>query len=322
METINKYGIYGSLYGFLIGDALGVPVEFSSRKKLKSKPVEGMLGYGTYDVPEGTWSDDTSMTLATMDSISKIGDIDYYDIMNNFCKWYKYADYTGTGVFFDIGNTTRYALNKFLMGVNPLKCGGTDGKSNGNGSLMRILPIVLFLKYNNYIEDDRIKIINESSSLTHAHEISKLGCKIYSDYISQLLDGIDKIKALDNLSKINYKLYYSSESIKYYNRILSGNIKNVEEDNIDSSGFIVSSLETSIWCFLKSKNYEESVLKAVNLGSDTDTIAAITGSLSGAYYGFDSINKNWLSTIKNLELFNNIFKLFYVKTFTSKKRHK
>lgn len=318
---MEKNRVLGSLYGFVLGDALGVPVEFSSREKLKRNPVKDMLGYGTYNVPEGTWSDDTSMTIATMDSINKTGEIDYDDIMDNFCKWYKKASYTGTGVFFDIGKTTRRALDSYLMGTEPLECGGKDGRSNGNGSLMRILPIVLFLGNNND-EDNVVKIINESSSLTHAHEISKLGCKIYYDYIIQLLQGIDKEDALDNLKNIDYKKYYSDKSIEYYKRVLSGDIKNEKIDNISSSGFVVSSLEASIWCLLNSNSYEETVLKAVNLGEDTDTVGAIAGSMAGAYYGLESINKKWISKIKNLLLFSNITNSFCDNIVFSKKNHR
>ena len=135
-----------SLYGFVIGDALGVPVEFEERKKLMSSPVTTMKGYGSYDVPEGTWSDDTSMTLATMDSIIKQeGTINCNDIADKFCNWLNNADYTATNKVFDVGITTKYALMRYWNDkIDATKCGGTSLSENGNGSLMRMLPIALY----------------------------------------------------------------------------------------------------------------------------------------------------------------------------------
>ena len=141
--------IRDSVYGFAVGDALGVPVEFKSRNELKKFPVIGMSGYGTHQMPKGCWSDDTSMILATMDSIIEKNNIDYEDIMFKFCEWYRYGKYTANGVFFDIGIATSQSLNKYIAGISPIYCGQSDERSNGNGSLMRILPIVLYSYYNN-----------------------------------------------------------------------------------------------------------------------------------------------------------------------------
>ena len=291
--------IKDSIYGFVIGDALGVPVEFRSRNELDRNPVIQMLGYGTYSVPSGCWSDDTSMTLATIDSIIEKDDIDYEDIMYKFCEWYTNSKYTANGIFFDIGNSTLNALQNYIKGIPPLFCGGIDERSNGNGSLMRMLPIVLYANFENLSETQSVKLINNISSLTHRHEVSKLGCKIYFDFVSEIIKGATKYEALKKLMLIDYSKYYSNSVINKYSRLLSNEFLNLSRDQINSSGYIVDTLEATLWCVINSNDYKSSVLNAVNLGNDTDTIAAITGSISGIIYGLDAIPKNWIEQIIN-----------------------
>lgn len=293
-----KNSIKDGILGFVVGDALGVPVEFASREMLKKYPIKQMIGYGRYDEPNGTWSDDTSMVLATMDSIINNRLIDYEDIMFKFSEWMDQAKYTATDNLFDIGITTRKAIINFKRGVNALDCGSGYVEDNGNGSLMRILPIAFYLYNNEFSELEEIEIINNISSLTHAHEISRLGCKIYYDYMKQLLDGIDKKNALKNIKNKDYSSYYSYKSIVEYRRILRGDISKLSVEQIKSSGYVVDTLEASLWCTLNSSNFEEAVSKAVNLGNDTDTIGAITGSLNGIIYGKDNIPMNWLNKIR------------------------
>ena len=299
MEYTNNY-ISSSIMGFVIGDALGVPAEFKDRSYFKANPIVDMIGFGTHNQPEGTWSDDSSMMIATMDSIvENNNEINYFDIMNKFVEWASQAKYTGTGVFFDIGISTRNALVKYTHGFDPTKCGGVGVSDNGNGSLMRILPIVLFSIENSLSFEDEMNLINNCSSLTHGHEISRLGCKIYSDFIKELITTNDKKEALEKIKFIDYSKYYSEESINYYKRILNGTISDLPESHIKSSGFVVDTLEASIWCLMNFNNYKETTLGAVNLGDDTDTVAAVTGSLAGLYYGIDSIPKEWIDKIKN-----------------------
>lgn len=298
--------VMSGLFGFVVGDALGVPLEFTSRNILKNNFITDMIGYGSHNMPDGTWSDDTSLTLATMDSIIQCGMINYRDIMDRFLYWYERAHYTANDIVFDIGLSTEKAIVNYKKGIDPIKCGGLNVNDNGNGSLMRMLPIVFVLNCQEYSEFEKVNLINNLSSLTHAHEISRLGCKIYVDYMSFILNGFDKLMALDLLKKIDYSKYYSMESIIYYNRILSGDIKNVTIGDIKSSGFVVDTLEASIWCTITSNSYSEAVLKAINLGDDTDTIGAITGSINGVIYGGKSIPNNWLNKIKRREYLENL----------------
>lgn len=282
------------IIGFAIGDALGVPVEFKSRQELKANPVTDMMGYGTYNVPLGNWSDDTSMTLATIESIIKTGQINTNDIADRFLNWFRNAEYTATGKIFDIGRTTLQALAKYELKLDVASnCGQTGEMDNGNGSLMRMLPVAYYIYYKEITDDKQIyEIIRDVSSITHAHPISVLGCYIYVKFILELLKGTDKIQAYKNIQQLDYS-YFDDYILSKYYRILENNIQDVTEHYISSCGYVVSTLEAVLWLFLNANDYDTTVLKAVNLGEDTDTIAACAGGLAGLYYGIDNIKQNW-----------------------------
>ena len=307
------------IIGFAVGDALGVPAEFLDRNVLQQNPIKDMVGYGSHKVPEGTWSDDTSLMIATMDSIKEKGDIDFDDIMYKFNEWVSYAKYTATNELFDIGISTSKAISNFKNGKKAIDCGTRGINENGNGSLMRILPFVYYLKFSNFADKEKTTLINQASSLTHAHEISQLGCKIYTDYITLLLEGVDKEQALTLLKEYNYYDYYSSDSIKVYERILNGDLKYLNMNQIKSSGYIVDSLEASLWCTINSSSYEDAVITAVNLGLDTDTIGALTGSINGIIYGMDSIPLRWLNKMRKKEYLDELSEQFLDKISSKEK---
>ena len=290
--------ILDGILGFAVGDALGVPYEFFSRERISRRPCKDMIGFGSHHMSVGTWSDDTSMVVATMDSIIENGTVDYNDIMFRFDNWFRKAEYTASDKVFDIGNTVRKALVKYENGIDPVLCGGRGNLDNGNGSLMRMLPIVYYLNYNNYSFSDEVELINNVSSLTHGHEISCLGCKIYVDYVRQLLNGVDKLDALNNIKKVKYDDYYSIDSVNEYNRILNEDLSKLSIDEISSSAYVVSTLEASLWSILNTDGYEDAVLKAINLGGDADTVGAITGSMAGIIYGKKNIPSRWLDVLK------------------------
>lgn len=289
--------IVDAVIGHAIGDAMGVPTEFCIREKLLKNPVTDMVGYGSHPVPEGTWSDDTQMSIATIDAIiNNKGEINLYDIMMNFYYWLKENKFTPQGEVFDAGRTCIKSVIDFSKTLDITTCGQKDITSNGNGSLMRMYPIALYAFYKGLLEEEIIKLINDASALTHAHEISKLGCYIYTRFMMYLLSGLSKEEAYKKIRIIDYSMY-SEESIKVYNRILTNNIINLKIDDIKSSGYIVDTLEASLWIFLNSNNYKECIIASTNIGQDTDTIGAVTGSLAGIYYGIDSIPKKWIDKL-------------------------
>lgn len=312
-NTEKKKQLYGGIYGFCVGDALGVPVEFISRSELKKDPVHEMRAYGTYHQYFGTWSDDTSLTLCLIDSL--LNGYNIIDIADKYCRYYYEAYWTPYNKVFDIGNTTVQAIQKMKKGVSLSNCGGWTEMDNGNGALMRIIPLAFYLK--SFFPTEKIKIIEDVSSLTHAHKRSKLACIIYVEYAMNLLNSIDKMEAL--LETIAFVKKYCTDAyydeIKNFNTILNLSIVSLDETKIKSSSYVIDSLEAALWSFLTTENYSDSIFRAINLGGDTDTIAAITGGLSGIFYGIESINNSWIQCLARkkeiLELLNRFIKVLH-----------
>ena len=299
--------ILDGIMGVCIGDSLGVPVEFVSREELRIAPVKEMRAGGTYNLPAGSWSDDSSMTLALLDSLKN--GIDYKDIMQKFADWFEKGEYTPYGECFDIGIGTRKAIFRYWEGVEPLKCGGDKEYDNGNGSLMRILPIVFYFssKYEEItLSEEAMNIIHNISALTHNHKRSKIACGIYISIASEILKEKflleDAIKiGIEKARKFYEKTIEYSEELSYYNRIFDKDFKNINESMIKSSGYVVDTLEASIWCLLNTNSYKDAVLKAVNLGEDTDTVGAVTGGLAGLFYEYENIPQEWKKVIAKRE---------------------
>ncbi len=298
--------IVNALIGHTLGDAMGTPVEFFNRKYLQENKVKEMLGnIGQHKEPIGSWSDDTSMELATIDSIINKNTIDYNDIMNNFLLWLEQGKYTPTNHPFGVGRTCLMALYNYKKGKPSLECGNNDDRHMSNGSLMRILPIALY-SYSKKLSIEEIETItNNVSSLTHNQEAVRLACFIYVMYIIDLLNGLSKEEAYTNIK--NRKYNYSDTALKMYDRLLKEDIRKLKIDEINSSGYIVDTLEASFWCLLTNSSYEDTIIEAVNLGQDTDTIAAICGSMAGIIYGMNSFPSRWLDKLQQKDYLLNLF---------------
>jgi ADP-ribosylglycohydrolase len=295
------YQIKSALFGIAVADALGVPYEFLSRAEMTDNPATGMIGYGTYNQPVGTFSDDSSLTFCLAEALTQ--ELRLENVAKNFLKWYNEAFWTAGGVVFDIGITTEIALERLSNGHSPEYSGETDEFSNGNGSLMRILPLVFILKDLDYIQ--RFKFIKQVSAITHGHIRSVIACFYYLEFASQLIDGFDKQSIYINLqNSVPTQLKsmgIEENEINIFNGLLHDSISNRSLDTIFSSGYVVHTLEASIWCLLTTENYSDAVLKSVNLGKDTDTTAAVTGGLAALLYGFDSIPNEWLNQLARKE---------------------
>lgn len=289
--------VKNGIIGFVVGDTMGVPVEFNSRERLLLNPVTEMLEYGTHNMPKGCWSDDTSMTLATMDSIIKCKEINTNDMTDRFIKWYRNGEYTATGIMFDIGTTTKQALIKYQRGIDiASKCGGEREYDNGNGSIMRMLPIAYYCYLKSLEDTEILKIVKEVSSITHRHQISILGCYIYVRLAMELLKGKELLQAYQEIKKLDYS-YFTEDTIYKYERILNNDIGLYNINDISSNGYIVSTLEATLWTLINSKSFNETIIKAINLGEDTDTVGACVGGLAGIYYGIENINQKWKDNI-------------------------
>ena len=281
------------IIGLAVGDAMGVPIEFFKREDLLKNPVTTMIGEQSHFVPKGSWSDDTSLNLALIDSINNRKGIDLYDIGQNFIEWGENGKYTPTGKMFGIGRTTLKAIARLERGdIKPEECGGNTESENGNGSLMRILPMAYYCYCKNYNDEEVYDIVKKVSSLTHAHEISIMGCYIYVKFALELLNGNNIKSAYKTIRKLKYQ-YFSDYCKKIYSRIIDINIAKLDLDDIKSSGYVVDTLEATIWTLLNTKTFNQAIIGSINLGGDSDTIGACTGGLAGIYYGFESINSTW-----------------------------
>lgn len=285
------------LIGSAVGDALGVPVEFKSRQYLQQNPVTDMMGYGTYNMPPGTFSDDSSMMFCLAESLCNGYNVN--DIAEKFQMWMHEGYWTADGEVFDVGISTRKAINRLRVVKNPIEAGSTSESDNGNGSLMRILPLAIFTK--DLSIDERCEIVKEVSSITHAHNRSVLACIYYIEFALNVLDAENLEEAYLN-TNFWLKLFLEENEIyknefTYFERILSGKLIDLKEDEINSTGYVMDSLEASIWCLLHTSSYKDCVLKAVNLGHDTDTIACIAGGIAGIYYDAETIPTNWIEQL-------------------------
>ncbi|MDR3601978.1 MAG: ADP-ribosylglycohydrolase family protein [Desulfosporosinus sp.] len=293
--------IIGGVMGVVIGDALGLPVQFMTKTEIRKNPITDMTGGGIFDLEPGAWSDDSSLTLCLVESLYEMG---YYpaDIARRFVKWYRDGYMTPLGESFDIGSTTAIAMKRLIHGVAPFKAGPNSAENNGNGSLMRILPATLFFAH----ESDYIMIqrICEVSKITHGHPRSQLACSLYSLFVKELLTGSSPQKAYDTMRLKSQTVFVDpklNKQLSHFKRIISGELPNLAESEIKSGGYVVETLEAALWSFLTTSSFKEAVLTAVNLGWDTDTVGAITGSMAGVYYGFSNIPAHWLKKLLDYE---------------------
>lgn len=281
------------LLGLAVGDALGVPVEF---KRRGSFHVDGMTGYGTHHQPPGTWSDDTSMALALADALAP-DDLNLDGIARNFIEWHDAGAYTAHGETFDVGGATHRAIGRLKKGTRPEQAGGQQERDNGNGSLMRIAPLLFYLSDKPVLE--RYEITRKVSSITHAHPVSVTACFIFIEFLRLLTLEASKAQAYALLKNefADYRNFLDREALARFDRILAGDISLLEECAIKSSGYVVDTLEAAIWSFLTTDSYGSAVLMAVNLGEDTDTVGAVTGAMAGLYYGLNAIPRDWLEAL-------------------------
>ncbi|MBE9197980.1 MULTISPECIES: ADP-ribosylglycohydrolase family protein [unclassified Nodularia (in: cyanobacteria)] len=297
------------LMGLCVGDALGVPVEFTSRAERVKSPVTMMLGYGTWNQPPGTWSDDSSLTFCLAESLCRGYSLEA--IANSFWRWYKQAYWTPRGDLFDIGQNTHEAIMRLKQGIVPHQAGGKVENSNGNGSLMRILPMAYCHQSITFAE--LMARVHDVSAITHAHLRSQMACGIYISIAIALLEGANLqtayLQGLERIQSVYSEREYILEK-PHFRRIFSGEIAQIPVEEINSGGYVIDTLESSLWCLLNSSSYSETVLKAVNLGGDADTTAAVTGGLAGIYYGVENIPQEWMNKIARKQDIINLAERF------------
>ncbi|RIV19781.1 ADP-ribosylglycohydrolase family protein [Fibrisoma montanum] len=303
--------VKAAFIGAAIGDALGVPVEFMSRAALSRNPVTDYRGYGVWHQPPGTFSDDSSLLFCTAESLCTGYDV--ADIANRFVRWYQQGYWGAHDEVFDIGGATRTALTRVINGTSPTLSGGLLEQDNGNGSLMRILPVAFYL-CNEPSMQTRFDTVRALSAITHGHFRSVMACFVYVELAIQLLTDPDIPAAYARMqTRVNDFIAenaFSPTEIRLFDRILQADLSHLDEPAIRSSGYVMDTLESSLWCLLTTRSFEEAVLKAVNLGDDTDTTGTVTGGLAGLAYGYEAIPTHWVYSLAKQEAIEKLAERF------------
>ena len=291
------------LIGQAVGDAFGVPFEFLSRNELQELNPDKMEGSDTRRsfssrwgniIPKGAWSDDTSMTVAEMASIiNNDGKIDYDDIMREFSAWWGEGRYSSLNFPFGLGNNVSHAMNRFQTGTPALECGGKGFRDNGNGALMRMFPFSIYCIINNFNDFETLDLIEKAAGITHGHEINKLSCYIYTQFLFECIRTKNpKIAFKESVYRKlkHYRSIFSEEAVKAHDTLFNMNAyKTFDVNSIPENGYVVTSLTIAVYSILNTDNYRDAIKAAVSFGYDTDTNAAITGSIAGAIYGMKQI---------------------------------
>jgi ADP-ribosyl-[dinitrogen reductase] hydrolase len=277
----------GALLGLACGDAVGTTVEFKPRGSFQ--PLTDMVGGGPFHLKPGQWTDDTSMALCLAESLLNKNGFNAADQMGRYLNWWQWGYLSSTGECFDIGMTVSQALAQFQQNAEPF-AGSADPYSAGNGSLMRLAPVVLF-----YFPDARQiqSFAADSSRTTHAAPEAIECCQLLAGLIASALEGASKAELR--------QLPLASFSQPKVASIGRGDFLGLSEADIKGSGYSVQSLEAALWCFHHTDSFEAAILRAANLGDDADTTAAITGQLAGAYYGVRGIPEHWLEKLHDGE---------------------
>jgi ADP-ribosyl-[dinitrogen reductase] hydrolase len=300
--------ITDALLGVAIGDAVGVPFEFSSKEQMRHNPATGMTGYGTYNQPPGTWSDDSSMTFCLAESL--INGYDLADISRNFIRWRNEAYWTAHNELFDIGITTSHAITRLQQIIEEDQTKElknlkyySEERDNGNGSLMRILPLLFYIKGKPI--SDQFEIVWEVSALTHRHIRAAMSCLIYLKLAENIIEGMNKETAYqsmrDQILSFWDEIDFDMNERKHFQKLILADIRETPIDELKTGGYVIEVLESSIWFLLNRESFEETILSIINLGHDTDTSAAIVGGLAGIYYGRNSIPEEWKHSLARFD---------------------
>lgn len=272
----------GALVGLALGDALGTTLEFARRDT--KPPVTDLVGGGPFRLGAGEWTDDTSMALCLADSLLERGMLDARDLMERFLRWYEEGHNSVTGECFDIGVTTKGALQVFRDTGEPLS-GSTDPQSAGNGSLMRLAPVAIRWWHDRPQATDAARL---QSRTTHGAVQAVEACTLFAELLVEAIAGASKETVL---------LARDWSGDARIAEVAAGSWRAKERDAISSSGYVLHTLEAALWCVGRSESIEEALTLAANLADDADTVAAVTGQLAGALWGVSGAPAGWLDSL-------------------------
>jgi ADP-ribosyl-[dinitrogen reductase] hydrolase len=299
IEKKRKNKAFGSFFGLIVGDALGAAVEFKQRGSFKE--VKEMRAGGPHGLEAGFWTDDTSMALCLAESLTEKG-FKLQDQLERYLKWYREGYLSSTGSCFDIGANTARSLEYY---EKQRELPPKSDRAAGNGSIMRLAPVPIYFK-DDFAE--AVKYSGESSLTTHNNQMAVDSCRYFGGLLQQFINARIKMKAF----KIKV-IKDTAVDLDLDERVImavNGAFKKGKNE-IKSDGFVINTLEASLWSFINSDSFEDAVLTAVNLGDDTDTVAAVTGQLAGAYYGYQLIPDKWLTKLADYDLLKEIVEKLY-----------
>ena len=308
-----KDKLAGGLIGMLVGDALGVPYEFHTKEEI---PPIGEIEFeppkdfnrAHKGVEIGTYSDDGAQALILLNTLLECEKLDVEHFAIGLVNWYEVGFMAVDEKLFDCGIQTAKAIAELKAGTEPLLAGGNDEYSNGNGSLMRVLPLTL---WHQGTDLELIADAFDQSGLTHGHLRSKICCAIYCLWARNIIEDVEDAwnKAIQQFYK--YFPNTSIEIIEFESTILPNNA----EYDIKGSGYVVDSFRASHWLNSEFDSFEDVVKNAISLGNDTDTTACIAGGIAGLKYGVNSIPKRWIDDLRGKDLYLPLLeKLLQIRT--------
>lgn len=290
----------GALLGLAIGDALGAPFKFELPGDFA--PIEGFRGGGPHSLLSGEWTDDAGMALALAESLAEAG-WDLNDQARRYLAWWRDGKYTVRGRHVYVGVTTRQALGRFEETGDARASGDRSEQSSGNASIMRLAPVAI--RYASWFPDrleELVELFVESSLPTHASPLCLSSCAYLGLVLSGLIHKVPREEVLSPdwplLARVRkaYPLHAEVEEVA------AGSFRRLKPPQIVGSGYVVKSLEAALWAFCDASDFRQAVLRAVNLGDDTDTTGAVCGQLAGAYWGQSGIHVEWRHGLQRPEL--------------------
>lgn len=280
----------GALIGLAVGDAVGTTLEFLSRDRAH---VKDMIGGGPFRLRAGEWTDDTSMALCLAETLLEKGDADTICFRNKLLEWYQHGYNSSNGICFDIGNTTRFALEQYLT-VGPGWSGNTAPEAAGNASIIRLAPVSIF--FRNSIKKAFYEAKKQSIATHGAAEA--INSAQYLSYLLVLM-----------INGRNKEFTFAPHIMPLQPRVMivnAGEYKQKTRDQIRSSGYVIDTLEAAMWSVWNTDNFRDAILLAANLADDADSVAATAGQIAGALYGYSGIPLEWRNKLVQHERITKI----------------
>ncbi|RWO88608.1 ADP-ribosylglycohydrolase family protein [Mesorhizobium sp.] len=265
----------GALLGLAVGDAIGAAIEFTDKPEFTL--VEDMIGGGPHRLKPGQWTDDTAMALALAESLQADSMLDAGDLMHRFVGWWKSGTLSCTGTCFDIGITTRGALDRYLRTGDPY-AGSEDPRASGNGGIMRLSPVAI-RHWRNL--ETALDVARRQTRTTHGSPQTVAASILLTRLLAQAIEGHSLTEILTGPEA----------------DVVEGGFRGLHRNQITGSGYVVESLQAALWAVNRTTDFRSAVLMAANLGDDADTTAAIAGQLAGAVYGASGIPEEWLTRL-------------------------